>query len=220
MRWPGCASPSRVAGAAFRPPEGELWGSQARAVDFFDVKADLEAISAPRRLRFEAAAHPALHPGRSARLLIEGPAGNAPAGWLGELHPRWQQKYELPQPVVLFELEADCLTQMPLPRPSQPSRFPSVVRDIALLVDAGVPAQAFLDAVQAEKPSVVQRVWMFDLYQGQNLPAGKKSLAFRVVMQDTERTLTDAEADSARDCRGRAVGSAFWRQIASIIKKP
>ena len=213
----GLRQPVRVAGAAFGPALDEQWGSPGRGVDFFDVKADLEAICAPRRLRFEAAAHPALHPGRSARVLIEGTAGDdagyEPAGCLGELHPRWQQKYELPQPVVLFELTAECLTQIPLPRPSQPSRFPSVVRDIALLVDTKLPAQAFLDAVQAEKPAIVQGVWMFDLYQGQNLPAGKKSLAFRVVMQDTERTLTDAEADSARDALVALWGRRFGANL-------
>jgi phenylalanyl-tRNA synthetase beta chain len=207
----GLRQPVRVGGAAFGPALEEQWGSPARAVDFFDVKADLEAICAPRALRVEAAAHPALHPGRSARVLIEGAAGFEHAGWIGELHPRWQQKFELPQPVVLFELEAESLVQAPLPRPTQPSRFPPVVRDIALLVDAGVPAQALLDAARAEKPAIVQEVGLFDLYQGQNLPQGKKSLAFRVVMQDTERTLTDAEADSARDALvelwGRRLGA-------------
>jgi phenylalanyl-tRNA synthetase beta chain len=203
----GLRQPVRIAGAAFGPALDEQWGEAARAVDFFDVKADLEAVCAPRRLRFEAAAHPALHPGRSARVLVDRSA----AGWLGELHPRWQQKYELPQPVVLFELEASCLAEAPLPRPTQPSRFPPVVRDIALLVDAGLLAQAFLDAAQAEKPAIVQHLGVFDLYQGQSLPPGKKSLAFRVVMQDTERTLTDAEADSARDALvelwGRRLGA-------------
>jgi phenylalanyl-tRNA synthetase beta chain len=207
----GLRQPVRVAGAAFGPALDEQWGSQARTVDFFDVKADLDAFCAPRRLRFEAAAHPALHPGRSARVLVDGSAGYEHAGWLGELHPRWQQKYELPQPAVLFELEAGCLTDVPLPRPTQPSRFPPVVRDIALLVDTGLRAQAFLDAAQAEKPAIVQHVGVFDLYQGSSLPAGKKSLAFRVVMQDTERTLTDAEADSARDALvelwGRRLGA-------------
>ena len=205
----GLRQPIRVAGAAFGPAQEEQWGSPARAVDFFDVKADLESICTPRRLRFEAAAHPALHPGRSARVFVDG----TPAGWLGELHPRWQQKYELPQPAVLFELEADCLADAPLPQPSQPSRFPPVVRDLALLVDAGVPAQAFLDAVEAEKPSIVRGVRMFDLYQGQSLPAGKKSLAFRVVMQDTERTLTDAEADSARDALVELWGRRFGAKL-------
>ncbi|MSQ89762.1 MAG: phenylalanine--tRNA ligase subunit beta [Betaproteobacteria bacterium] len=207
----GLRQPLRVAGAAYGQALDEQWGNPSRAVDFFDVKADLEAICAPRRLRFEAAAHPALHPGRSARVSIDGNAGDEPVGWLGELHPRWQQKYELPQPVVLFELEAERLAEVPLPRLTRPSRFPPVVRDIALLVDAGLSAQAFLDAVQAERPAIVQEVKVFDLYQGQNLPAGRKSLAFRVVMQDTERTLTDGEADAARDALvelwGRSLGA-------------
>jgi phenylalanyl-tRNA synthetase beta chain len=137
-----------------------------------------------------------------------------PAGWLGELHPRWQQKYELPQHVVLFELDAAALAAAPLPRPTQPSRFPPVVRDIALLVDAGVPAQALLDAAEAEKQAIVQGVGIFDLYQGSTLPAGKKSLAFRVVMQDTERTLTDMEADSARD----ALIALWGRRFGAILR--
>jgi phenylalanyl-tRNA synthetase beta chain len=210
----GLRQPVRVGGAAFGPALEEQWGSAARAVDFYDVKADLEAVCAPRPLRLEAAAHPALHPGRSARVLIEGAAGYEQAGWLGELHPRWQQKYELPQPAVLFELDAEMLARAPLPRPSQPSRFPPVVRDIALLVDAGLPAQALLDAVEAEKPATVTDITVFDLYQGPNLPAGRKSLAFRVVMQDTERTLTDVEADSARD----ALVALWGRRFSAILR--
>jgi phenylalanyl-tRNA synthetase beta chain len=207
----GLRQPVRIGGAAFGPASEEQWGVQpTRGVDFYDLKADLEAICAPRALRLEAAAHPALHPGRSARVLIDG----LPAGWLGELHPRWQQKYELPQPVLLFELETESLAAAPLPRPSQPSKFPPVVRDIALLVDAGVPAQALLDAVQAEKPPIVQSVGIFDLYQGPNLPPGKKSLAFRVVMQDTERTLTDVEADLARD----ALIGLWGRRFGAILR--
>jgi phenylalanyl-tRNA synthetase beta chain len=208
----GLRQPIHVAGAAFGPAYGEQWGSAARAVDFFDVKADLEAICMPR-LRFEAATHPALHPGRSARVLVENASGFVHAGWLGELHPRWQQKYELPQPAMLFELDAECLAEAPLPRPTQPSRFPPVVRDIALLVDAGTRVQALLDAAQAEKPPIVQGVNLFDLYQGSNLPAGKKSLAFRVVMQDTERTLTDTEADQARDALVELWGRRFGASL-------
>ena len=210
----GLRQPVRVGGAAFGPALDEQWGSPTRGVDFYDLKADLEAICAPRRTRFESAAHPALHPGRSARILIEGDAGYEPAGWLGELHPRWQQKYELPQPVMLFELEAEILVAAPLPRLSLPSRFPPVVRDIALLVNATVPAEALLEAAQAEKPAIVREVGVFDLYQGSNLPAGKKSLAFRVVMQDTERTLTDVEADAARD----ALIGLWGRRFGAILR--
>jgi len=206
----GLRQPMRVGGAAYGPALDEQWASPSRAVDFYDVKADLEAICAPRSLRFEAAPHPALHPGRSARVRIDG----EPAGWVGELHPRWQQKYELPHPVALFELEADCLVAAPLPRLAQPSRFPPVVRDIALLVDAGISAQALLDAAEEERPAIVQELRLFDLYQGPSLPAGKKSLAFRVVMKDTERTLTDTEADSVRD----ALVGLWGRRLGAILR--
>jgi len=201
----GVAQPMRVAAAAFGPALEEQWGVATRAVDFYDVKADVEVLFFPRCPRFEAALHPALHPGRSARVMLDGAA----VGWLGELHPRWQQKYELPQAVALFELEASALMQAPLPRLSQPSRFPMVVRDIALLVDARVSAQQLLDAAEAEKPGLVRDLQVFDLYQGSSLPKGRKSLAFRVVMQHTERTLTDAEADAARDALVALWGRVF-----------
>ena len=191
----GLRQPVRVAAAAYGPAFDEQWGAPSRAVDFFDLKSDLEALAAPCAARFEAAPHPAFHPGRSARVLLEG----RPAGWIGELHPKWQQKYELAQPVALFELEAGILQEPPLPRFVAPSKFPPVVRDLSVLVDAAIGAQAMLDAIQAEKPPIVLEVRVFDLYHGPSLPAGKKSLAFRVVMQHTERTLTDAEADAASE---------------------
>jgi phenylalanyl-tRNA synthetase beta chain len=201
----GLRQPIRVAAAAYGPALPEQWDAAERLVDFFDVKADLEALSAPRRPRLEPATHPALHPGRSAKVLLEGVA----VGWIGELHPRWLQRYELPQAPVLFELDADPLLQVRLPQPGLPSRFPPVVRDIALLFDLDVPVQAVLDAIQAEKPAIVQEVRLFSLYRGAGLPSGTKSLAFRVVMQDTERTLTDAEADAARDVLVALLGRKF-----------
>jgi phenylalanyl-tRNA synthetase beta chain len=206
----GVAQPMRVGAAAFGPALEEQWGKPTRMVDFYDVKADLEALYQPAVLKFEAASHPALHPGRAARIMLDG----AGIGWLGELHPRWQQKYELPQPVVVFEVDAESLTRTPFPHPQAPSRFPAVVRDIALLVDAGLLAQSVLDAIAAEKPEIVRDVRVFDLYQGGSLPAGTKSLAFRVVMQDTERTLTDLEADAARD----TVVALLGRRFGAILR--
>jgi len=195
----GVRQPIRVAAAACGPALEEQWGTPTRPVDFFDVKADVEALAAPLAPRFEPATHPAFHPGRSARVLL----GDEAIGWLGELHPRWERKYELPHPVVLFELDAEALQEVPLPRFVPPSKYPPVVRDIAVLVKAEVPAQALLDALRAEKPAFVREVTIFDVYQGKTLSEqaarGLKSLAFRVVMQHTERTLTDAEADAARD---------------------
>src|SRR5262249_12964395 len=144
---------------------------------------------------YERAEHPAFHPGRSARVLVEG----EPAGWIGELHPRWQHKYELARPAVLFELDAERLQPVPSPRFAAPSKYPPVVRDMAVVVDLAVPEQALVDAMEAKKPPIVTSIRVFDLYQGTGIPAGTKSLAFRVVMQHTERTLTDAEADAARE---------------------
>jgi phenylalanyl-tRNA synthetase beta chain len=191
----GLRQPIRIGAAAYGPALAEQWDSAPRAVDFYDVKADLENLVSPLAARFEPAEHPALHPGRSAKVLV----GNHVAGWIGELHPKWQQKYELAQAPVLFELEAELLQTVPAPRPEVLSDQPTVVRDMALVFDLGVPVQAVLEAMEAQKPAIVRSIRLFSLYRGSGLPENRKSLAFRVVMQHTERTLTDAEADAARD---------------------
>ena len=201
----GVRQPVHIGAAAFGPMADEQWDQQSRSTDFFDVKADVEALAPPLSLRFEPAPHPAFHPGRSARILLDGRA----VGSIGELHPQWQQKYGLPQAPVLFELDAEPLAAVPMPHPGAVSDQPPVVRDIALLFPAETAVQAVLDAVQAEKPPIVRSVRLFSLYRGSSLPAGTKSLAFRVVMQDTERTLTDAEADAARDALVSLLGRRF-----------
>src|SRR5438105_3581042 len=206
----GVRQPVHIGAAAYGPVLDEQWDTAARGVDFFDVKADLESLVAPLPVRFEPAAHPALHPGRSARVLVD----SKPAGWIGELHPKWQQKYELPQPPVLFEMEAEPLESVPLPRPQVPSKYPPVVRDMALLFDSNTPVQAVFDAIEAEKPPIVRAVRLFSLYRGETLPPRRKSLAFRVVMQHTERTLVDAEADAARD----ALVALLGRKFSAILR--
>jgi phenylalanyl-tRNA synthetase beta chain len=189
----GVRQPVRVGAIAFGPAFEEQWGVRERPADFFDAKGDVENLFAPRQARFVAAAHPALHPGRAARIEVEG----LPAGWIGEIHPRWQQKYELPAAAVVFEVDAEPLLAVPLPHPTEISRFPAVIRDLAVVVDEGVPAQALLDALSKARPGRVQTVRLFDVYRGEGVRKGKKSLAFRVVMQDTGKTLTDAEVDAA-----------------------
>jgi phenylalanyl-tRNA synthetase beta chain len=192
----GVHQPIRVAAAACGPAFPEQWDAPERRVDFFDVKRDVETLCLPlSRLRFEHAAHPAFHPGRSARVSLDGKS----IGWVGELHPRWQRKYELAQPPVLFELDAEALLEASVPQPQVPSRFPPVVRDIAMEFRVGTPVQAILDAVEAGRPPIVRQVRLLSDYRGGGLAEGTKSLAFRVVMQHTERTLTDAEADAARE---------------------
>jgi phenylalanyl-tRNA synthetase beta chain len=190
----GIRQPVHVGAIAYGPAFEEQWGVRpSRPVDFFDLKGEVEALVAPRQARFVRATHPALHPGRSARIELEG----AVIGWIGELHPAWQQKYELPGPAVVFELACEPLLSVPLPRYGEVSKFPSVIRDLAVVVAEGVPAGALLEALSSARPGLVQDVRIFDLYRGESVGKGRKSLAFRVVMQDTAKTLTDAEVDAA-----------------------
>jgi phenylalanyl-tRNA synthetase beta chain len=189
----GIRQPVRIGGAAYGPAYEEQWGVPRRAVDFFDMKGDVEAIIAPRAARFVRAEHPALHPGRSARIELDGTA----IGWLGELHPEWQQKYELPAAAIVFELDAAPLMRLAVPQYAEVSKFPAVTRDLSVDVLESVPAHALLEVLAAARPTLIREVRLFDLYRGDNLPKGRKSLAFRVVMQDTARTLTDAEVDAA-----------------------
>jgi phenylalanyl-tRNA synthetase beta chain len=193
----GFDQPKRVAGIAYGPAFDEQWGMPTRAVDYFDVKADVEALFAPRQVRFEKAEHPALHPGRSARILVDGKI----VGVIGELHPRWLQKYELPQAPVLFEVDAQALRERELPRHTEISKFPGATRDLALVVKQDVPAQDLLDAFQAELTSnplgkLVQAVVLFDEYRGKGLSQDEKSLAFRFGLQDTQSTLQDEAVEA------------------------
>jgi phenylalanyl-tRNA synthetase beta chain len=203
----GVDQPMRVAAAAFGPALPEQWGAPTRGVDFFDVKADLETLIAPLVARFEAATHPALHPRRAARVSVQGRA----VGWIGELHPRLVQKHELPGPVIVFELDAEPLRDVPLPAYREVTKFPPVTRDRAVLVPESVEAQTLLDVLGSARPAVVQSIELFDVYRGKGIETGLKSLAFRVVMQDTGRTLTDAEADAVMD----GLTSALAAQIGA-----
>ncbi len=207
----GIRQPARLAALAYGPVDDEQWGLPARQADFFDVKGDLEGVLPRDALRFEPAAHPALHPGRSARVTLAG----EPVGWIGELHPRWQQKYELPQAPVLFEVDVAPLLPVALPVATAVPKFPEVQRDVALWFDEAVPLQAIYDVVgelvQADaRLRCLRQFRLFDLYRpsvrasskveevGANALLNKeKSLAFRLVLQDTERTLAEAQAEAA-----------------------
>ena len=207
----GIRQPARLAALAYGPVDDEQWGLPAREADFFDLKGDLEGVLPRDALRFEPAAHPALHPGRSARVTLAG----EPVGWIGELHPRWQQKYELPQAPVLFEVDVAPLLPVALPVATAVPKFPEVQRDVALWFDEAVPLQAIYDVVgelvQADaRLRCLRQFRLFDLYRpsvrasskveevGANALLNKeKSLAFRLVLQDTERTLAEAQAEAA-----------------------
>ncbi|MCC6867986.1 MAG: phenylalanine--tRNA ligase subunit beta [Burkholderiales bacterium] len=188
----GFAQPLRLGGLAYGRAAPEQWGEPGRAVDIFDVKGDLETLVAPATLTSERGAHPALHPGRAASLTIAG----APAGWFGELHPRLVRHFELPQAPIVFELALETLTDTRIPLGRAVARTPLVRRDLALVVDDALPAQALLTALREAAPPHVRAISLFDLYRGHGLPDGRKSLAILVLMQDTSRTLTDADIEA------------------------
>jgi phenylalanyl-tRNA synthetase beta chain len=183
----------RLAGLAYGSVLPEQWGAKARNVDFYDVKGDVELMFFPRVLRFVAATHPASHPGRSAQIFL----GEKAVGWLGELHPQWQQQYDLPQPLVWFEIELAFLMQAAVPHAAEVSKFPPVRRDLAVVVDEHVAVQSLLDAMQSANAPNVADLALFDLYRGNGVEQGKKSLAFRVLLQDTQKTLTEPEIETS-----------------------
>ncbi len=194
----GYDQPKQVAALAYGPVAEEQWGQSTRNADFFDLKADLEALFAPRVLRFTKAEHPALHPGRSAQVELDGRS----IGFIGELHPRWQQKYGLPLAPVVFEVDAVALQQVEVPVYREVSRFQPVTRDLSMVVRQSVPAQDMLDAFNSEKQAnplcaIMQVVVLFDEYRGKGLENDEKSLAFRFVLQDTLKTLQDDAVDAA-----------------------
>ena len=188
------AQPEVLGGLVYGTRFPEQWGEggqKGAPADFYSVKGDIESLLGGLDSRFEKATHPALHPGRAATIFIAGKS----AGVFGELHPQWQQKYDLPIAPIIFELQVGLLMRVTPPWHRPISRMQTVRRDIAVLVDDLVEIQVLLDAVNASKPANVSDFSPFDLYRGENLSPGKKSVAFRILMQDTDRTLVDSEAD-------------------------
>ena len=194
----GYDQPKRVAALAYGPVAEEQWGQSVRNVDYFDLKADLEALFGARPLRFVKIDHPALHPGRSARITLD----DKTIGFIGELHPRWQQKYDLPLAPVLFEVDALALQMMEIPAYKEISKFPAAKRDVALVVKQSVLVQDLVDSFVVEKKTnpicnIMQAVVLFDEYRGKGLENDEKSLAFRFTLQDTQTTLQDDVVDAA-----------------------
>ena len=188
----GYKEEAQVSGLCYGAFQPEQWSSAVRDVDFYDVKATVDSLT-HNQAEYRQEAHPALHPGQSARVCLD----NKPIGWLGKLHPKWQQQYSLPKNTVLFELALAPLMQTQLAKYQEVSKFLPVRRDIAVVVDANLPVQAIVDAVNAAKIPLVQKIQLFDIYQGKGITENKKSLAFLVLMQDTHKTLLDIEAETA-----------------------
>lgn len=185
-----------VGGLIAGPRNPEQWALPVEPVDFFDLKADVEALLAitgcADRFSVEPAEHPALHPGQSARLRRDGRA----VGWLGRLHPALEAQLGLDEAPLLFEVELAALTAGRVPVYAEVSRFPVVRRDLAVVLPQQVPAADILATARAAcAQAPVQELLIFDVYQGPGVPAGCKSVALGITLADTERTLSDADVE-------------------------
>lgn len=196
----GFHQPQKIGGLAYGSFVPEQWANSTRTVDFFDVKGDLERVLDPLHFVTEAAQHPALHPGRSAQVLLKAGKNNIVIGWIGELHPGLQQAYELPQAPVLFELDLEPIRELGLPVPEELSKFPAVQRDLALVVKQSVSAQSLLDVMAASKQNFVRNIELFDEFKpkagSSSMADDEKSLAFRVTLLNPNETLQDPQIDA------------------------
>ncbi|MFM1817927.1 MAG: Phenylalanine--tRNA ligase beta subunit [Pseudomonadota bacterium] len=193
----GFDQPMRVAGLAWGPEQPLGWQGKARAVDFYDVKGDVEAMLAPRKAEFVAAEHPALHPGRSAQVVMDGVV----IGHVGELHPRWRQAWDLSNAPVLFELDLDAVLARVVPVAKGVGKHQPVERDLALIVPESVTHAQLMDAIhEAPTQGIVQSAVLFDIYRPKEgttaMALGEKSLAVRVTLADAQAALTDAQIET------------------------
>ena len=195
----GFAQPMRVAGVAYGEEANPQWGTAARPVDFYDLKGDVEALLAPRLPTFESATHPAMHPGRCARVLLDGQA----VGFVGELHPRWRQLEGWQQAPVMFELDVPSVLERNVPMAHSVSRHQAVERDIAVVVKEAVSHATLIWAIRAaSNHGLLTQAVLFDVYrpkkgaeQSGGLAPDEKSLAVRLTLERHDATLTDDEID-------------------------
>ena len=173
----------------------EQWGHPSRALDFFDLKGDLEmltGLSGDVRLRYEPGTHPALHPGQSADIYDQGEL----VGWLGVLHPSLVKQLGLRQAPVLLQIKTSILSHYQLPQFTQISKFPSIRRDLALVVSEDTCVSDILRLIESKADSTLNKAQVFDLYQGDGIEKGKKSIALGLTFQDPSRTLVEADINS------------------------
>jgi phenylalanyl-tRNA synthetase beta chain len=185
-----------IAGVASGLALPEQWGAARRTLDFYDLKADVEALlsltGAARDFRFDPTRHPALHPGQAAALR----RGDSDIGLLGALHPALLRTLDIQGPVYLFELRLAELQAGLLPRFEPVARFPAIRRDLALVLDEAVPAEAVLACIGQAAADMLKNLELFDVYRGEGVDPGRKSLALALTLQAVDRTLQDAEVDA------------------------
>lgn len=218
----GFYQPMRVAGLAYGAADQLQWGRVDAKVDFYDVKGDVEALLAPLKPVFEPAEHPAMHPGRCARVLLDGQA----IGFVGELHPQWRQEWDLAQAPVMFELELDAVLARQVPVFAPVAKHQAVERDIAVVVKESVTHAQVMQAIAAGVPGgMLRHAVLFDVFRPKKLKAGEetapgslaqdeKSLAVRLTLGRDDASLTDVDIDTAM----QAAIAALQTQVQARLR--
>lgn len=194
----GFRQPMNVAGLVYGDVHSLHWSGTRRSADFFDVKGHVEKLFSPMVVRFEAATHPAFHPGRCAQVVMDGLV----VGHVGELHPKWRQSWGFPQAPVLFELDLDAVIARRVPVFQAFSKFQAIERDVAVWVSEAVTHDQLIEAVHsAQLNGLLQSATLFDIYRPKAEAAasghsGDKSMALRLVFNRDHEGLTDAEIES------------------------
>ncbi|MDK4574116.1 phenylalanine--tRNA ligase subunit beta [Kingella kingae] len=177
----------RVGGLVYGSALPEQWGEKSHPVDFYDLKADVETLLRGKNAAFVKAEHSALHPGRCAAIVVDG----VNVGIIGELHPKWTQKYDLPQAPLLFELDMDAVLATEKVRYQAVSKFQAGRRDLAFVLPENVAFANLQAALGQVNNPIIQGIELFDVYRGAGLPENHKSLAVKISLQDMNATLTD-----------------------------
>jgi phenylalanyl-tRNA synthetase beta chain len=204
-----------IAGIMIGSASGMQWNLQKKEVDFFDIKGDLEnlfALAKVQDMTYLAGAHPALHPGICAQIQRAGKE----IGWVGALHPKLQDILGISLPVYLFELHLTELLPTALPIYSAPSKYPSIRRDLAFILDASISYQEVHKAIQSYASTTLQQVQLFDIYTGAGIPAHQKSMALSLTFQRVERTLTDEEIDAAVEQVVSGLKTHFGAELRAV----
>lgn len=189
----------KLAGVVCGPRQDENWSNDRKLVDFFDVKGDIESIleltGQAETFEFVAQSHPALHSGQSAAIQKNGEI----VGYVGLLDPRIQQQLDIRFPIFLFELTVDSVIAKKLAHSESMSRYPEVRRDIAVIIDQVVTANALRQCITAAASDTLQNLKLFDVYQGKGIDPNRKSLGIGLTFQHASRTLTDDEINGSVD---------------------
>jgi phenylalanyl-tRNA synthetase beta chain len=187
----------RVAAVATGSALPEQWGSQKRELDFFDIKADVERLLSLRggptaELSFEPGQLPWMHPGAGAVIRLQ----KSEIGWCGAIHPGVLKSLDISENVLAFELDVDLLLQREVPLAKSVSRFPSIRRDLSILLPNDVPYDRVRECIIASTGEILQKLVVFDVYQGENLKKGYKSLSIGLIFKNVSSTLKDEVVDS------------------------